>query len=355
MIGFASELFLRMHTEQIEFFCGHYLCWNMLDFLLVTADITELMTSNAGVDAESLNSIQMLRLLRLLRTFRSVRILRFWRFFSKFRLLTLAIQNSFVLFFGECFMLFWMLYLVSVVFLHGVADYVDSGQADPTHVFELHKSFGSLDCSLLTLFMSITGGMDWNTALRALLHVHTVYGLAFVLFVAAMTLAALNIIAGIFVNDAIEMAQTDRDIGIQTETKKNRAMVKELSLLFEEFDTDNTGTLTLNELTEAWNDPEVSARFRMLGVEETDATALSRALDVDGDGQLDVKEFVTGCLRAKSLTKPVDLQTFIRESTRSARSHKEQYKQVALKLDMLRMEVKDIQEHSVPPRQEWKR
>ena len=355
MSGFASELFLRMHVEGIAFFCDHDLGWNMLDVLLVTAGITELMASSVGVDAESLNSIRMLRLLRLLRTFRSVRILRYLSFFRKFRLLTLAIQNSFVPFFWASFMLFWMLYLVSVVFLHGVADYVESGQADPTHVFELQKSFGRLDCSLLTLFMCITGGMDWNIALQALLHLKSVYGIAFVLFVAAMTLAALNIIAGIFVNDAIEMAQTDRDIVLQTETEKNRVMVKELSLLFTEFDIDRSGRITLDDLTEAFNDPEVNARFRMLGVEETDATALFRVLDVDGDGQLDVKEFVTGCLRAKSLTRPVDLQTFIRESRRNDRSHKEHFKQVASKLDMLRMEVEDIQEHGVPPRQEWKR
>merc|ERR1712136_623962 len=167
-----------------------------------------------------------------------------------------------------------------------------------------------------------------------------------------MTLAALNIIAGIFVNDAIEMAQTDRDIVLQTETEKNRVMVKELSMLFGEFDIDRSGTITLDDLTEAFNDPEVNARFRMLGVEEMDAAALFRTLDVHGSEELDIKEFVTGCLRAKSLTKPVDFQTFIREVRRRDKAHEEHFKKCSLKLDWLQREVIAIGERAVLPRVE---
>merc|ERR1712107_445905 len=111
----------------------------------------------------------------------------------------------------------------------------------------------------------------------------------------------LNIIAGIFVNDAIEMAQMDRDIVLQAEAGRNKAMINELTMLFGEFDIDRSGTITLDDLTEAFNDPKVNARFRMLGVEEMYAAALFRTLDVDGSEQLDIKEFVTGCLRAKTL------------------------------------------------------
>jgi len=350
-IAFAVELFLRILADEMAFFCGGDLGWNMLDILLVTASLTELMI--AGMDEGSVSSIRLLRLLRLLRTFRSVRILRFLGFFSKFRLLALAIQNSVMPFVWALSMVFWGLYLVSVLFLHGVADYVSSGKAHPSHVAELETCFGSLGGSLLTLFMSITGGMDWNIPLQALFHLHTIYGLVLILFVAAMSLAALNIIAGIFVNDAIEMAQMDREIALQAEAGKNKALINELSMLFTDFDTEGTGTLTLAQLTRAWNDPEVSARFRMLGVEEMDAAALFRTLDVDGSEQLDVKEFVTGCLRAKTLTKPVDFPTFMRELKRTSRSHKEQLQHITMKLDRLLMEDRSSEKHITSVRPDW--
>eukprot|EP00450_Noctiluca_scintillans_P005347 CAMPEP_0194490102 /NCGR_PEP_ID=MMETSP0253-20130528/9435_1 /TAXON_ID=2966 /ORGANISM="Noctiluca scintillans" /LENGTH=117 /DNA_ID=CAMNT_0039330687 /DNA_START=35 /DNA_END=384 /DNA_ORIENTATION=+ len=117
-----------------------------------------------------------------------------------------------------------------------------------------------------------------------------------------MTLAALNIIAGIFVNDAIEMAQMDRDIVIQAETEKFRALISELHGLFTEFDTDQSGTLTRDELMEAWKRPQVSVRFRMLGVDQIDADALFQMLNADGSNEVGIEDFVTGCLRAKTLT-----------------------------------------------------
>merc|ERR1712136_459580 len=202
-----------------------------------------------------------------------------------------------------------------------------------------------LDRSVLTLFMTITGGMSWDEVFDALLQIHFGYAFLLVFFIAVMALAGLNIIAGIFVNDAIEMAQMDRDIVIQTETEKNRAMVKELVVLFEEFDTDKTGTLTLRELTEAWTNPEVSARFRILGVEHMDAAALFRTLDVDESEEIDIKEFVTGCLRARTLTRPVDFETFIRETRRTARRQHDQFKHVVSKLDRLPVEVRASEEH----------
>ena len=181
--------------------------------------------------------------------------------------------------------------------------------------------------------------------LEKCLHPRTFPGVLFIVFMAAMTLAVLNIIAGIFVNDAIEMAQMDRDIVLQAEAGRNKAMINELTMLFGEFDIDRSGTITLDDLTEAFNDPEVNARFRMLGVEEMDAAALFRTLDVDGSEQLDIKEFVTGCLRAKTLTRPVDFQTFIRESRRTARRQHDQFKHVVSKLDRLPVEVRASEEH----------
>jgi len=230
-------------------------------------------------------------------------------------------------------------YLASVVFVYGVTEYVGSGAANADRVLDLERLFGGLDWTLLTLFMSITGGTSWETAVYAMLEIHLVYGLLFVFFVAAMTLAALNIIAGIFVNDAIEMAQMDRDIVIQAESGKNRAMLHELRRLFLEFDTDSSGTLTRDELTEAWKNPEVSARFRMLGVEELDASTLFTMLDMDGTDEIDIHEFVTGCLRAKTLTRPMDIQTFVREIRRVGLKTRDQLCAIELRIDHLALKL----------------
>jgi len=138
-----------------------------------------------------------------------------------------------------------------------MGDHVGSGVAEASRVIELQELFGGLDRAVLTLFMSITGGISWDVPMQAMQNISVAYGILFVFFVAAMTLAALNVVAGIFVNDAIEMAQMDRDIMIHAEAERNKAMISELLELFIESDSDNSGTLTITELTEAWKNPDI--------------------------------------------------------------------------------------------------
>lgn len=129
-------------------------------------------------------------------------------------------------------------------------------------------------------------------------------------------LAALNIFAGIFVNDAIELCQQDRDTMLQAQHKKNQAMEKDLMELFAEFDADKSGSLTCDEFTDAFKKEEVQARFRHLGVDFKDTQSLFEMLDISENDELDIKEFSSVCLRAKELTRPVDLQSFIQQNRR---------------------------------------
>jgi len=316
---FTVEIVMRMLGEEFEFFLGPEWNWNCMDLLLVVTSVAEIIIS-IQKSTVNLAFVRLLRLLRVVRTLRSVRILRVLRLFSKFRMLLGAIQNCLSPLTWACVLLFWMLYMASLVFLNGVAEYFVSGEIEVDVVEILQNYFGSLDGCLLTLFMCISGGLNWEVAAFALLKVHVAYGLLFVLFIASMMLAALNIFAGIFVNDAIELCQQDRDHVIQAQNKKSQAMQKELKELFLESDTDDSGTLTRKEFMLAFENPEVKARFTNLGVELDDKQSLSSLfdmLDLSEDDELGIDEFASVCLRAKTLTRPVDLQSFIQQNRRT--------------------------------------
>ena len=189
-----------------------------------------------------------------------------------------------------------------------------SGASDPEVVGVLYSYFGGLDRTILTLFMCISGGVSWEVAVGALMQVHVAYGLLFVLFVAGMMLAALNIIAGIFVNDAIEMAQQDREVMRQAQVVKREEMQKELTDLFMESDQDKSGTLTVQEFVQAFEHPDVEARFRLLGVELSDTKKIFHLLDINEDDELGIGEFVAMIGRARMLTQPLDLQSFMQQN-----------------------------------------
>lgn len=330
---------MRIFGEELVFFFGKEWAWNWLDFSLVLATMAELAASTEGSPSTSFTSMRLWRLSRAVRSFRLVRLLQRFR---DFRMLLLAVQNSLATFTHVCMFLFWILCVSSVVFLNGVADYITSGGTEAAVVDALQSLFGAFELTWLTLFMSITGGLSWEVALNAMFKVHPIYGLLFVLFIASMMLAALNIVAGIFVNDAIEMAQKDRDYALHSESVRNNEMISGLKELFRELDTDQSGTLTLAEFMEAWKRPDVLTWFRLLGVEFLDAQSLFESLDTCPTEAFEIDEFITFCLRAKTMTRPVDLQYFMAQHRRNSQWLHIGLTNLERQIDRLEVSVKNV-------------
>merc|ERR1719284_1070246 len=142
--------------------------------------------------------------------------------------------------------LLMLMFLFAVIFLHGVAGYIQHANSSDPYVDSMQEYFSSMPMTLLTLFMSITGGVSWWDVQRLLLQVHLVYGIVFLCFISIMMLAVLNIITGIFVTDAVEMAASDRDIMMLAEQEMKLDQVKKLRQLFEHFGSDQS-SVTLEE------------------------------------------------------------------------------------------------------------
>ena len=68
--------------------------------------------------------------------------------------------------------------------------------------------------------MSVTGGLNWWEVQELLLEISVHYALAFCLFILVTYLAVMNVITGIFVTDAVEMARMDADIKVQQATEE---------------------------------------------------------------------------------------------------------------------------------------
>merc|ERR1712136_294015 len=84
--------------------------------------------------------------------------------------------------------------------------------------------------------------------------------------------------------------------------------------------------------------------------------------DVDGAEEIRIHEFVTGCLRAKTLTKPMDTMTFLRETKRTTRMQRDKLavvehhiNHVAMKLDALEKDSRARQEETFAAKSKWHR
>uniref|UniRef100_A0A7S1FIR6 EF-hand domain-containing protein n=1 Tax=Noctiluca scintillans TaxID=2966 RepID=A0A7S1FIR6_NOCSC len=337
---FVFEFVVRVISLEFEFFIGEEWRWNILDAWLVLALLGETALSVVAVD------LTFLRIVRLLRLFRTIRIVRVVRFFQELRLMLLAIMHSVVPLMWVLTFLVLMIFLFGALILHGVTEYISSVEAPDAVAELLIRFFDSMPMTLMTLFMSISGGISWWEVGEPLMKFSVLYGSMFVLYVSIMILATLNIVTGIFVNDAVSMAQMDRDLMAQAESEKNSALVKCLSEAFTELDTDGSGKITMDEFKDYWTRQDVRMVFALLELDIQDALSFFRLLDVDGSQELEIDEFVIGCMRLKGKAKTVDMETLMMENKRMMRKSmllgrrmKDQLRSMDSRLDKMASEL----------------
>merc|ERR1712183_366367 len=125
-----------------------------------------------------------------------------------------------------------------------------------------------------------------------------------------MTIGILNIIAGVFVEQANHFAHMGRAMVTQTEIEDRTRHLQDLRAIFDEIDSEGTGKISLDKFLEYVSQPEVHNYLAALQVDVTEASRVFDMLDVDGSKELEVDEFVIGCMRirdhAKMVGAPID-------------------------------------------------
>merc|ERR1719214_43865 len=117
----------------------------------------------------------------------------------------------------------------------------------------------------------------------------------------------LNVVTGVFVNEATGVAQQERDLAIEEQLRTNDEAMLQFRRMFHEADEDESQALTWNEFKEHLEDERVKAYFRTLELQVDEAQCLFRLLDQDGDQTVSVDEFITGCLKYKGIARSLDV------------------------------------------------
>jgi len=265
-------------------------------------------------------NLSFVRVVRILRAMRGLKLLRILRFFKEVRVMLVSIINCLWPLLWFLSFLSGIIFMFGLIFLQAASEYLwraeEQGRhldvSDNTYV-GLQTYFSSLLQAMLTLFIVITGGEDWYRVQQIINTSSAVHGVLFVFYIATMMLGVLNIITGIFVETTFSIAQMDRTIVTQNEMEKNVRLMEGLRELFEEFDEDESGSISWKEFEKHVVSPEVGAYLRALDLEATQVEGLFKLLDTNKEGTVDIDEFVMGCLRLKGSAKTVDVATIMYE------------------------------------------
>jgi len=123
-----------------------------------------------------------------------------------------------------------------------------------------------------------------------------------------MVLALLNIVTGVFVNDAIEMAQGHREVRNITLVKRYEESFKLLRQTFMKIDEDSSGSIMVDDLVHALQYTDVSVTLESLGIDATNAVRLFETINVSGAPELEIDDIVMGCVAFTVPAKSVDME-----------------------------------------------
>eukprot|EP00435_Cladocopium_sp_Y103_P071520 s7_g37.t1 len=325
---FMLELVLKMYARGYRaFFAGDDGGWNVFDSCIVVVSLLESVISSQL----ELSHLRVMRFARLVKTFRGVRVMRLLHYISALRTLAHSILNTMRSLFWTLVLLLLTFYSFALIFTQAVLDHcrietvMQTGDPNAVPVCEsrLDRYWSNVPQSMLTLFMSITGGLSWIDALEALTN-FSVFALSFfVIYIVLTVFAVLNVVTGVFCNTAIESAAVDKEIAAITQLKKHRDLSQSLHEIFDEMDADRSNTITLDEFREALASTKLPHFLESLGIATTDAWALFAFLDSDQSGDIEVEEFVSACLELNGPAKSYQIAQMSRENKVTRRALKQ--------------------------------
>lgn len=319
-IFFTVELVLRIFVERDRFILGHNKGWNLFDFFVVFSALLEEFLG-------AMTNTTAIRVLRIMRLVRVVRVIRTLRIFNDLRAMVQGIFASLLSLVWALVLLFIIFFVIGIFITQIVTTrrreltrnawfYTDGtlqegiqSEEEEQLLETLNTQFGSLGKTIYSLYKAISGGDDWSSFADPLFEVSTIMGVFFCLYIAFAVLAVLNVITGVFVDNAIKASQQDADTIILEQTESRKKHIEDVKSVFNKADLDNSGKLDWEEFKTHIDNPYVQAYFRQLDldVEGSSVEGLFNLLDFDGNGTLDLDEFIFGCAKMKGYAKSIDL------------------------------------------------
>jgi len=319
---FLVELALRWASDGlVTFFRTPEYLWNCMDVFIVGFSLVDSLWNLAAlardepVDNSVIGSISVLRMVRVVRIVKIVRVIRVMSFFRELRIMVYSILGSMKSLIWVALILGVTFYIFAITFTAATITHLDktsSWSSEGTK--DLREFYGSVDKSMLSLYMAMSGGNDWGMAYHALEPLSGPYQVFFLLFITFAIFAVLNIVTGVFVDTAMSSnSGGDRQIMMHEALEGKKQYLQTLRTIFEEMDDDGGGTISLPEFEEGLNDEKVKAFFSALKLDVTDARSFFKLFDKEQEDQITLDEFLEGCYKLQGYSRSLDTRQLQRQ------------------------------------------
>eukprot|EP00929_Paragymnodinium_shiwhaense_P071449 TRINITY_DN36319_c0_g1_i1.p1 TRINITY_DN36319_c0_g1~~TRINITY_DN36319_c0_g1_i1.p1 ORF type:complete len:692 (+),score=191.61 TRINITY_DN36319_c0_g1_i1:98-2173(+) len=317
---FTAELMARVFALGRVFFVSSEAKWNILDFFLVVMQIIDIACADTSTAASATaeggrkqTTMSFIRLLRITRMLRILRIVRFLRFVGELRAMITIILSSFQALFWGLTLFSFLIYVVAIVFLQALGDHVKSHGSDSVNSLLL-ENFASLPIAVVTLWGSITGGVQWSDLIAPLAQISPALALVFMLYVLFCLLAMMNAITGTFVETAMKAAKAEEEMFVGRSVLEHFQKMRAIEQGKKEHEIDEDELrVSWKELQEQLDTEELKNLFNALDVESSQVRGIFQLTDVNGEGFLRGSDLLHGWVRLQGSAKALDLALHMRK------------------------------------------
>jgi hypothetical protein len=335
LIFYLLELVLKIQVHRFYFFLGADARWNVFDLFLVVFSVYDQLISKAfsqaGENGGGLN-LTFMRSFRVFKMAKILRAVRAMRFISDLRLMLNSIIGSFTSLFWSFVMLSFIFYIFSLIFVQGFITYLleEKDDMDPAALARVMKYFGSVEASILTLIQATTGGNDWGMFYDTVSMSGTINSALFIFFIGFFHVALLNVLTGVFVEHAMELAKPDPYALALEQRKRELEEAEELRQACHSLHTVRKSTrngmgtyITSDDFEREILHGPLRAHLRVLGLDIKDARSFYGILAAANGGKdVEIDTFVSECMKLKGFATAIDMQNMMcehRESIKDVR------------------------------------
>jgi len=209
-------------------------------------------------------------------------------------------------------MLVTVFFIFALIFVQGAATYLISvgDGASSIMVTDTKTAFGSVQDAMITMYMVCTGGEDWKIFFDLIKEAGAFHAAVFLFYVAFVQIAVLNILTGVFVENALKLAQPDREAMALECRRLEIEEAKALRILGQEIDVIGSGTIKATDFYSKIGNDKLKACLQVLGLNINDAQLFFQMLCTTDD-EVDIDEFVKGCMKLKGGATSIDMQSVL--------------------------------------------
>lgn len=300
---FAVELVLRILGQRSTLLSQDFRHWAFMDIMLVIMSGVDFVLTTTS-SSEVMSKSSTLRIIKVARVARVLRVFRAVRFLAKVRTMVTMIFGSLVSLFWLAILVMFVIYSFGIVLTQGATEWRRPSSAALVPVQDkryedVQKSFGSVQATVYTLFISMTGGVSWGEPAELTRPFGIQYFLLFSFFMFFVFFSVLNIVTGVFVDGAIQQAQKDRFLRLMQEEEAQKVYHDDLREFIMRLDANADGRISFQEWRSSINLPAMRSLMTALDIKVSDAIDLFHILDVDKDGFLNVAELLDGFERIR--------------------------------------------------------